>query len=69
MNFGKRWIFNPIGTRDNLAVVEKVLIAPHQNLLTRIGVGGITPDAVMDGRETREGKNRGRHYWNGWVIG
>ena len=60
--FRKRGILNPIGTRDNLAVVKQVLIAPCQNLLTGIGVGGITPNTVTDGRETRVGKNRGRHY-------
>ena len=42
-------------------VVEKVLITPCQNLLARVGVGGIAPDTVTDGRETGVGKNRGRH--------
>ena len=59
--FRKRGILDPIGTRDNLAVVKKVLVTPRKNLLARVGVGGVAPDAVMDGRETRVGKNRGRH--------
>ena len=42
-------------------VVKEVLVAPHQNLFARIGIGSITPDAVTDSRETRVGKNRGRH--------
>ena len=59
--FGKRGIFNPIGTRHDLAVVGKALVTPRQNLLAGIGVGGITPDTEMDSRETRVGKSWERH--------
>ena len=41
-------------------VVGKVLVIPRQNLLTRVGIGGVASDVVMDGRE-RVGKSRGRH--------
>ena len=60
--FRKRGILNPISARNNLAVVKKVLVTPCQNLLTRVGVGGVAPNTVADGRKTRVGKNRGRHY-------
>ena len=49
-------------------VVGETLVTPCQDLFAGIGVGGVAPDAEMDGRETRVGKSRGRHCWNGWVI-
>ena len=47
-------------------VVRKVLIAPHQNLVAGIGVGGITPDTETDSGETGKRKSRGRHCWYGF---
>ena len=52
--FRKQGILNPISARDDLTVVREVLVAPHQNLLARVGIGGIAPDAEMDSGETRE---------------
>ena len=42
-------------------VVGEALITPRQNLLARVGVGGVAPDTETDGRETRVGKSGERH--------